>query len=168
MLTTDGGAIGNETDVRETPTADSVAAYYQASTAAQNLTVAGGFDDITGVTKTITLSSTKNVIIFGNVRAILPAAEQDVGCEVGVVIDTVSKTDSRRKSSFELYEKATGSEVAPVDSTDTIVNVAVQFHTTLGAGSHTIKLEAQSVDDGAVGWGAQLPDGKANMIILVI
>jgi len=168
VLDTGNNAIPIERDVRETPTVAALEAEYQESTAAQNLTGAGGWTDVTGATITLTLESARSLLIMGNIQAIMPASEDQMGCGISIVVDGTRDVSTARNVAFDLYDEIDSNDVVATDSASTKIICSTQLLTSLGGGSHTIKLQANSWIDGAVGWGAQLPEGKSSIMILII
>ena len=159
---------GIETDVRETAVPDEIVTYYNESTAAQTITNAAGWADITGVTRTLTITDNKTVVIFSSVQAELPAGEDKVGLSIRVDIDGTAKTNSTRKTAFELKTATGTEEVRPLDDTDTSVTVSTQYVETLSSGSHTIKIQASGQLNGTSGWAVSLASGNSNMAIMAV
>ena len=157
-----------QVDVRETAIEEQIASSYKESTGAQNLTNANGFTDLTGVSISVTLKESKDIVIFGNVEGILPSGEDLIGCSIRILIDGSAQANSVRTHKIEMLEVGGNAEVRTKDDTDTIFNVATQFHVQKAAATYTIKLQAKGFNNGTPGWAVQMASGKSSLLVMVV
>lgn len=142
------------TDVRETPKDTEATMTTAESTGAQTLGSEEGWTDVTGCTKTIITEGETTIAVFGNVQGDFPAAIQNHGVGVKILVDAVDKAERAEVKNYSVNLAANNK-----------LNVPIQYCGVLAAGSHTIKLQAYGYEDGA-GTKVTLPSGYSSLVII--
>ena len=164
-LKENGDALGPELDVRETPIPGIFENFFVEDDTLQDIAVAAGWTDITGMSKTFTLERRKKVIIIGSLGGRPGDEAFDFGFNVRINVDTVAKANTVRTYKFDGYafDDPTKYDIK-TSMTATIIPIHTQHVMFLDAGSHTIKLQGSAITDGDT-FGVRF-DTKRSLAIL--
>ena len=153
---------GIESDVRETATVGEIENFSDENTADQDIAVASGWVDLTGMSRTFSISGRRNIIIMGSMQFLPGDDVADFGGEIRIVVNGTAITNSIR--TYRVKAKVGVNNVL-TDGATTSVSLYTQHVASVNSGSQTIKIQGQAISNGTT-FGVRFQ--KKNMIIMVM